>query len=127
MLLLDFSAAYDTVDHRLLLDLLNSRYGVRNGALAWLKSFLENRRQIVQLQSVASGEIVIQHGVPQGGILSPQLFQVYIRPLYDIIRAHGVLYHGYADDSQIYFTIDTSDIATIQKKVSLIPERKCVF
>ena len=74
---LDFSKAFDTVDHSILIRKL-SHYGIREIANDWFTSYLRNRRQHVSVGSTKFDDIVITHGVPQGSVLSPLLFLLYI-------------------------------------------------
>ncbi len=101
LLLLDLSAAFDTVDHDILLSRLEQRFGVRGTALKWFRSYLTGRTQSVSIQGTRSTERELQYGVPQGSVLGPLLFCAYTAPLGDLLREQGVDYHFYADDSQV--------------------------
>ena len=74
---LDFSKAFDTVDHSILIRKL-SNYGIRGIANDWFASYLNNRRQHVSIGNVKSDNLVITHGVPQGSVLGSLLFLLYI-------------------------------------------------
>ena len=102
LLLLDMSAAFETVDHRTLLARLHTELGIGGTALDWFESFLVGRHQVVSIRGEHSDSCLLRYGVPQGSVLGPQLFTVYTSPLGRIIRAHGLDYHLFADDSQLY-------------------------
>ncbi len=104
LVLLDLSAAFDTMEHRVLLDRLNQDYGISGSALAWFAPYLSDRTQSVQIGGVSSSTKVLSCGVPQGSVLGPQLFSLYTGPLAKIISRHGVNFHGYADDNQLYMS-----------------------
>ena len=102
LLLLDLSAAFDTDDHKMLLDRLRGELGVGGTALDWFESYLVGRQQVVTVQGEESHSRELNFGVPQGSVLGPQLFTVYTMPLGRILRAHGLDYHFFKDDSQLY-------------------------
>ncbi len=109
--LLDLSAAFDTVDHGILLERLETRFGVKGVALDWFRSYLNNRTQTVSLPcGTKSSSQKLAFGVPQGSVLGPILFCVYTAPLGDILRQHDTGYHFYADDSQIYLAFEPNRI-----------------
>ena len=97
----DYCKAFDCVNHEILLDKL-SRYGFRGVALQWFKSFLSGRRQVVRSMNVLSDECSIGHGVPQGSVLGPILFLLYINDLATLdIRGHFTIF---ADDTTILWS-----------------------
>ena len=98
--LLDMSAAFDTIDHSILLHRLKYRFGVSGPALEWFASYLSQRYQYICIGKVTSSKRQISSGVPLGvgSVLGPLLFTMYISPLGDGIRKHGINFHLYADD-----------------------------
>ena len=100
--LLDLSAAFDTIDHTILLKRLKHELGINGVVLEWFSSYLSDRTQCVVVDGVRSGDKILKYGVPQGSVLGPVLFTMYMRPLSNIISRFDLLYHFYADDSQIY-------------------------
>ena len=103
--LLDLSSAFDTIDHKILLNRLEQRFGLTKNALAWLTSYLENRYQSVVINTATSPTKLLSTGVPQGSVLGPILFTLYMSPLGDLIREKGCLYTCYADDTQLYVNV----------------------
>ena len=75
--LLDLSAAFDTIDHQKLLDLLNHSFGISGDTLRWFKSYLQERIQMVQIGSSTSEPVTLKYGIPQGSVLGPILFTRY--------------------------------------------------
>ena len=108
LLLLDLSAAFDTISQRLLLNRLHYHYGIQDVTLEWIKNYLTNRKQKVIVQtdrtSATSYPTVLNQEVPQGSILDPILFTLYVAPIGDICRKHQISFHGYVDDMQNYLS-----------------------
>ena len=99
MILLDLSAAFDTVDINKLLVILDKELGIRGTALKWFESFLVGRKQRVRINGTLSDYAYVYFGVPQGSVLGPVLFNIYCRSLYTLIHNAGFNTSGYADDS----------------------------
>ena len=109
LVMLDLSAAFDTIDHNILLDRLHHSFGVKSHALEWLRSYFHGRTQSVAIGQSHSAHKELQYGVPQGSVLGPKAYCMYTKPVTAIIKKHGFLYHCYADDSQSYITVKPSD------------------
>ena len=108
LVMLDLSAAFDTVDGHLLTNTLTARFGVTRTAFRWFESYLSGRTHHVRIGTATSSERHLRRGVPQGSALGPLLFSLYTAPLSDILRKHGVGYHHYADDQQLYASYEPS-------------------
>jgi len=106
---LDQSTAFDCIDHTTLIRRLNHSFGVTGTTLNWINSYLESRSTFVRWKQASSSVQPLETGVPQGSALGPLLFCLYIAPLSRVIRAHGINYHQYADDTQIYIAVSKSD------------------
>ena len=120
LLLLDLSAAFDTVDHKILLGRLSSRLGIKGKALDWLRSYITDRTQLVKVDDASSTVRPLHWGVPQGSVLGPMLYLLCTTPLGDIVREHGLSFHFYADDSQLYTSFacnDTSDLVAAKQRL----------
>ena len=100
LVMLDLSAAFDTVDHGILLHRLQSKLGLRDKALSWFKSYLAGRTQQVSVNGSLSDKFSLSCGVPQGSCLGPLLFTA--SSLFDIMKSHLPSVHTYADDTQLY-------------------------
>ena len=108
LVLLDLSAAFDTIDHDILIDRIRDSVGVCSNALKWIRSYLTDRFQTVIIDGQSSKTMKLVFGVPQGSVLGPKLFTVYSAPIANIGRIHGINIHLYADDTQLYLAFDIS-------------------
>ena len=108
LLLLDLSSAFDTVDISILLDILRNEIGITGVALKWFRSFLTNRTMRVKINNSYSDVFVLEFGIPQGSVLGPVLFNLYVRSIYKCVESSGFSIKGFADDHQLYvsFTPD---------------------
>ena len=100
-LFLDFSKAFDTVDHAILFDKLEY-YGIRDVPLKWFESYLSKREQFVEYDGTRSDNEYVTCGVPQGSILGPLLFLLYINDLAHLSKKLFALL--FADDSNMFLT-----------------------
>ena len=114
LLILDLSAAFDSVDHCILLSRLSRRFGVGGTALAWFQSYLGDRIQFVNTNGSTFERRVLQFGVPQGSVLGPFLFSLYTSPLSNIASKRELSFRFYADDRQLYVTFETSSLNDMQ-------------
>ncbi|MCG8048052.1 MAG: hypothetical protein JAY75_12610 [Candidatus Thiodiazotropha taylori] len=112
LVLLDFSKAFDKVSHEKLLLKLH-QYGIRGNVLHWIKAFLSNRFQTVVLENEKSSQVAVTSGVPQGSVLGPILFLVYINDLPDSILSKVRLF---ADDTAVYLAVSNLKDATVLQK-----------
>ena len=116
---LDFMKAFDTVPHRRLASKIRS-YGITGHVLAWIQSFLSNRSQRVHINGASAEWSVVTSGIPQGSVLGPLLFVIYINDLPDKIISRIMLY---ADDTKIYRRIKSEvDEAVFQKDIDSLQD-----
>ena len=109
LVLLDLSAAFDTVDHNILLTRLRTDIGVSGAALRWCESYLRNRSTCVRVGNSSSETVALNYSVPQGSVLGPQWFVIYTSQIRHIIQRYNLHHHVYADDTQIYLSFDASE------------------
>ncbi len=124
LILLDLSAAFDTIDHSSLLSRLESWVGLKSNVLKWFQSYLSDRKFLVKLGNFTSSPAPLTCGLPQGSILAPSLFSLYILPLGSILRKHGMSFHFYADDTQIYLPIKRNNSTEISSLLQCLEEVK---
>src|SRR6218665_3938685 len=113
--LLDISAAFDTIDHNLLLHRLSSWFGISGTALLWFKSYLSSRSFSVKASNHTSQPLPLSCGVPQGSVLGPLFFILYTTPLSHLIDTSSVQsvdHHLYADDTQLFISFSPASFST---------------
>ena len=120
LVLLDLSAAFDTIDHDKLLALLERSFGISGKVLQWFNTYLKDRTQTVQIGSSLSEDQKLSFGVPQGSVLGPILFTIYTTPLGSLIRRHGLTFHLYADDTQLYIAFKPIDSTSTKDSINKI-------
>jgi len=113
LVLLDLSAAFDTVDHSVLINVLNERFGICDDALSWMTSYILDRSQVVKINSTISSCHQLDCGVAQGSVLGPQQFIVYIEDVDQVFSLNGISNYGYADDMQCLKRCQVSDSKSV--------------
>ena len=97
---------------------LQNDFGITGMVIKWIESYVSNRKQFVKLGDHRSVCTSCTFDVPQGSVLGPILFLLYVAPVGDVISAHGIHHHQYADDTQLFFALKaatiTSDILLLE-------------
>jgi hypothetical protein len=106
LVLLDLSAAFDTVDYEILLSRIHSTFGITGKPLDWFASFLTGRSRRISISGVLSNYFQLSCEVPQGSCLGPLLNIIYASKMFDIIENHLPDAHCFADDSQLYLAFN---------------------
>ena len=116
--MLDPSAAFDCVDHSILLGRLEVSFGFGGAVLNWMRSYLVGRRQYIRYNGLTSSTTVVQFGVPQGSVLGPLFFILYTADVFHIAEELGFFIHGYADDLQLYDHCLACDTAQLSVRLA---------
>ena len=109
--LLDFSSAFDTIDHPIHVHRLHTDLGFTDAVHQWFSCYLTDRTHYVSLSNHCSAFAPVHSGVPQGSVLGPMLITMHIKPLFAIIDSHSIIHHSFDDDLQ-------SQMAAHQDKIS---------
>ena len=113
VMLIDLSAAFDTVDHAKLLNILANELYITGSALRWFRSFLVGRTQTVLIDGHMSEPLELSFGVPQGSILGPILFNIYVKSLSSVFTSNGFSSLSYADDNSGYQIFSLSSQSSV--------------
>lgn len=124
LILLDLTAAFDTIHHNILIERLRLWAGIQGNVLNWFSSYLSGRTFSIELGNFSSSSARLECGVPQGSILGPALFSIYMLPLAAICKKHNVSYHLYADDTQLYLPIKMGENSVLQSFFTCFNEIK---
>ena len=111
--LLDFSSAFDTIEHPILVHRLHTDVEFADTVLQWFSSYLTDHTQCVSLSNHCSVFAPVHSGVPQGSVLGPMLFTMYIKPLSAIINSHSIILHSFADDIQLQMSAPPDGISEL--------------
>ena len=101
LVLHDFSSAFDTIDHPILVHRLHTDFGYTDAVLQWFSSYLTNLTHYISISNQCSAFAPVHSGVPQGSVLGPRLFTMYVKTLSAIIDSHSIIHHSFADDLQL--------------------------
>ena len=115
--LLDLSAAFDLVDHGILLQRLNLSYGICGSVLRWMQSFLSNSFQTIQFAGKQSSRSTLTCGILQGSVLGPITFTFYTAGVISITNSFGINIHCYANDMQLYMHCRAEESATAVRRM----------
>ena len=105
VVMIDLSAAFDTIDIPIVLQLMRTEFGIDNMALKWIESYLTDRSMKVQIEHTASDTIPLLYGVPQGSCAGPVIFTMYIAALNRVVKNYPADLYGYADDHKVAFRV----------------------
>ena len=102
LVLLDLPAAFETLDHTILLQRPRTFFGIRGTELAWFVSYLSQRSQCVVIGAEHPDPVCLKFSVPQGSVPGPLIYSLYTMPLGKQVQSQEIDHHFYADDSQLY-------------------------
>jgi len=115
--LLDVPAAFDCVNHQLLLQRLEKHCGLHGSVLRWMTSYLAGRTQQVLYSGLSSEAQRVSYGIPQS-VLGPLLFNLHLASLSSVVSVHGLNLHQYADDCQLYLSVPVDDAPSAVTRLS---------
>ena len=119
LVLLDLSAAFDTLDHQVFSTILEADFGICGEILKWAQSYLSNRSQRVVINAEATSDAIhLRYGVPQGSCYGPVGFLIYASQLFKVIETHVPRAHMYADDTQLYLSFRPNNHQNQQEAIT---------
>ena len=126
MLFLDLSAAFDTIDITKIIEILSEEIGIDGVALEWFRSFLTGRTQRVNIKDQFSDSLEVLYGAPQGSVLGPKLFNIYVRSQPKVFQKCNFKTTSFADDSngmktfslQFQYNVLKNDVASCMKEIT---------
>ena len=128
LLMVELTASFYTIYHVIMLDRLNSRFGIKDKVLQWFTSYLNNGSQFVSLNGGISKRFELQYGVPEGSCLRPVLFVLYVSKFFQILKSQLPDAHTFADDNQLYISFEpdstTDQIAAVTNMEGCIDDIK---
>ena len=122
LVLLDLSAAFNTIDHNIMISMLENDFGITDLALSWLKSFLSGRKQRVVIGQHQSEDFDVTSGVPQGSCLGRILFIMYTSQLFHLVNKHLPTAHGYADDTKLYLSFRPTSTVSQEQAIQVMED-----
>ena len=111
--MLEFSSAIDTIDNPILVHHLHADVGFTDAVLQLFSSYLTNRTYYISLSNHCSVFAPVHSGVPQGSVLGPMLFAMYIKQLSATIDSHSIIHHSFADDMQLQMSAPPDGISEL--------------
>ena len=111
--MLDFSSAFDTIDHTILVHRLHTDFGFTDAVLQWFSSYLTDRAHYVSLSNHCSAFAPVHSCIHQGSVLGPILFTMHIKPLSAIIDSHSIIHNSFADDLQLQISAAPDNISKL--------------
>jgi len=121
--LLDLTATFDTVDHAILIERLRLTFGVVDSAVHWMTLYLTGRTQYVRYHGEVSNTTHVYCDVPQGSVLGPVLFLLYVADVIELVKECGLIPHTFSDNLQIYGHSVSADTQELVARMTACIER----
>ena len=115
---IDISAAFDTVNHQMLLTRYKNHFGLKDLVLNWMSSYIANRKQVVQVNGHQSKPFHVETGFAQGSVLGGLKYSMFTTPLNDVITKHAVENQCFADDTNLYVAFDLKNDSNVQDQIN---------